>query len=99
MKLGAGRIVWLMVCVVAAGFATPFLAGLLYVTVFHLNSAIINFPGLMVVVASALSLMFCAFFGVFRRINGWRASVGIAAVSAAVGTVVAFSFDYALPFF
>jgi hypothetical protein len=98
MNPGSKRIAWLMVCVVAAGFVTPFLAGLLYVMVFHLNSAITNFPNLMVVVASALSLMFCAFFGVFRRINGWRASVGTAAVSAAMGIVVAFSSDYMLPF-
>lgn len=98
MKFGSWRFAWLMVCVVAAGFATPLLAGLLFVMVyFRANS--INFHALMVVVAAVLSLILCALFGAFRRVDNWRAAAGITAASVAVGIAATYASYYAWVYF
>ena len=95
MKFGPQRIAWLMVCVVAAGLVTPVLSGLLFVTVFFLRSPV-NVLGLMAIVSLVLSSMLFTAFGVFRRIDGWRASVGAAAAVAALGLVATFVSYYVL---
>lgn len=94
MTFGSTRIAWLMVCVVAAGFATPFLAGLLFVMVYFRVSSV-SFNGLMVAIAAVLSLILCALFGAFRRADNWRAAAGIAAAATAAGIAATYSSYYA----
>jgi hypothetical protein len=99
VTFGPQRTAWLMVCVVAAGFATPGVSGLLFVTVFYMSSAVISIHGLMIGVSLVLSLILCAFFGAFRRVENWRAAAGIAAASVAVGIAATFTSYYAFVYF